>query len=64
MPRADAAPVMTAVRSAGNGFSASIAVPPSSRGQTTVILPRIRRTGQRRRWASSSSTLGRIELAF
>jgi acyl-coenzyme A thioesterase PaaI-like protein len=64
MPRADAAPVMTAVRSAGNGFSPSIALLPSSRGQATVIVPRIGRTGQRRRWASSSSTLGRISLAF
>ena len=48
MPRGEAAPVMTAVRSAGNGLSASMAALPSDRGQATVILPRIGRSGQRR----------------
>jgi hypothetical protein len=39
---------MTAVRSAGNGWSASMGLLPSRRGQAIVILPRIGRTGQRR----------------
>jgi hypothetical protein len=48
MPRGEAAPVMTAVRSAGNGLSSLIGLLPSGRGQATVILPSIGRTSQRR----------------
>jgi hypothetical protein len=36
------------VRSPGNGLSASMDLLPSGRGQATVILPRIGRTGRRR----------------
>jgi hypothetical protein len=39
MPRADAAPVMTAVRSLGNGLSAFIGLLPSGREDGQVAQP-------------------------
>ena len=58
MPTREAAPVMTAVRSPGNGLSASMGLLPSGRGEV-VILPRIGRTGQRRAEGSQAGSYRR-----
>jgi hypothetical protein len=55
MPRGEAAPVMTAVRSAGNGLSSLIGLLSSGRGQATIILPRIGCTAGRGQFRSRRS---------